>query len=95
MDKPGETTRLTKDAEWRKKFYKHLDPNQAVGISESIVALLLTFITSDNFPIDDWIHLASNWSLKITSDGDKIFATLYPVYKGVVEEEHGVWNWKG
>lgn len=95
MESKNDMTRLTKDVEWRKKFYKYLDPNQAVGLSESIIALLLFSLNKEDFPFDYWIDLSENWSLKITNDGKNPSATLYPVDKGVVKEEHGVWNWKG
>lgn len=97
MESRDSFDRLKKDIEWRKKFYKYLDPNQAVGLAESIVALLLWTIDNDFclFPFDYWIDLSDNWSLKITNDGNIPSATLYPVDKGVIEEEHGVWNWKG
>jgi hypothetical protein len=95
MESKNDIVRLTKDAEWRKKFYKSIDPNQAVGIAESIVAVLLRSAEYELFPYDWWIDLSDNWALKFTNDGKTPYATLYPVYNGVVEEEHGVWNWKG
>jgi hypothetical protein len=87
--------KMVDDVRWRQKFYKNIDPNQAVGISESIIAVLLFSCDTEQFPFDYSIVLSSNFSLHLYQDNNIPKATLYPFESGSENRDSPIWDWSG
>jgi hypothetical protein len=85
--------KLKEDSKFRQKFYKNIEPNQAVGISESIIFMLFHTCTHSMLPSDYWISLSQNISLRLYLDEGIFCAKLFLVEKGVIDLESNFWSW--